>query len=305
MSGKTCDSSCSRWNRRATTSWMLAKSSTPCDVADLEAAVARLERQPVDELHQAGHRLAAAQVGDVDAFDRARRLGQLEHLLQPGQPLLGIDVKHFGLHVRVQFAALVERFEHVNLVAQPGRLFESQLGGRRLHLGLHLVEQAPSSSLPGTSAGGGCRGGSPPWRSADCTAPCIGRSTPAGTGETSASVRPLSSMSSVAGAELEDLLQHLHRPAQAAGAGKRAVQLDAPRLRLAGELDAGKVLAGGDLKIGERLVVFQVLVVLGLHVLDQPGFDQQGVDFALALQEVDVGESRGPGRPCGVLRRPL
>ena len=93
-----------------------------------------------------------------------------------------------------------------------------------------------------------------------------------------------------AGAELEDLLQHLHRAAQAAGAGERPVELRAPLVRLAGELDAGKILAGGDLQVRKRLVVLQVLVVLGLDVLDQPGFDQQGVDLALGLEEVDVAD---------------
>ena len=57
----------------------------PLHVADLEPLVAGLERQPVDELHQAGHGFAAGQVRDVDPFDRPRRLGQLEHL-SAGRP---------------------------------------------------------------------------------------------------------------------------------------------------------------------------------------------------------------------------
>ena len=34
-----------------------------------------------------------------------------KHLLQAGQPLLGIDVKHLGLLVLLQVAAFVEAFE--------------------------------------------------------------------------------------------------------------------------------------------------------------------------------------------------
>ncbi len=51
------------------------------DRANPVSLVARLERQPVDELHQAGHGLAAGQVGDVDPLDGPRRPGQTEHLL--------------------------------------------------------------------------------------------------------------------------------------------------------------------------------------------------------------------------------
>ena len=43
-------------------------------------------------------------------------------------------------------------------------------------------------------------------------------------------------------------------------------------------------------RYGKRLVVLQVLVELRLDVLDQPGFDQQGVDLAVGGEEVDVGD---------------
>ena len=67
---------------------------------------------------------------------------------------------------------------------------------------------------------------------------------------------------------------------------------DAAGARLARELDAGKILARGDLQVRKRLVVLQILVVLRLDVLDQPGFHQQGVDFALGVEVVDVAISR-------------
>ena len=100
-----------------------------------------------------------------------------------------------------------------------------------------------------------------------------------------------------AGAELEDPLQHLHGAAQRAGAGKRPVQLDAPILRLARHLHARKILARGDHQVGKRLVVFLFLVVLGLDVLDQPGLHQQGVDFAVAFDEIRVARSRATQGP--------
>ena len=97
-----------------------------------------------------------------------------------------------------------------------------------------------------------------------------------------------------AGAELEDLLEHLDRPAEALGAGERAVELHAAVERLAGEVDAGEVLAGRDLEVRERLVVLEVLVVLRLDVLDQPGFHQEGVDLAVGGEEVDVDDLADP-----------
>src|SRR6185369_13663870 len=69
------------------------------DVANAKSSIARLERQPVDELHEAGHRLVAAKVGNIDPLDCARLLGQLQDFLQAGQSLFGVDVKHLGLGV--------------------------------------------------------------------------------------------------------------------------------------------------------------------------------------------------------------
>ena len=97
-----------------------------------------------------------------------------------------------------------------------------------------------------------------------------------------------------AGAELEDPLENLDRPAQALGPRERAVQLDAPVERLTGEVDAGKVFARRDLQVGKRLVVLEVAVVLGLNVLDQARFHQECVDLAVGGQELDVGDLADP-----------
>ena len=87
--------------------------------------------------------------------------------------------------------------------------------------------------------------------------------------------------------------------------GKGPVELDARVPGLAGEVDPGKVLAGGDLKIGEGLVVLEVVVVLGLDVLDQPGFHQQRIDLAVGHEVVDVGDLVDPVADPPVLGRGL
>ena len=43
-----------------------------------------------------------------------------------------------------------------------------------------------------------------------------------------------------------------------------------------------------DLQVRKGLVVAEVAIVLGQDVLDQPGFHQEGVDFAFGRQVVDV-----------------
>ena len=93
-----------------------------------------------------------------------------------------------------------------------------------------------------------------------------------------------------AGAELEDALQHLHGQAQALGARERAVQLDPTPPGGAREFDAWEVLADADLQVGERLVVLQLDVEAWLDVLDQAGFQEQGIDLAVGGHEINVGD---------------
>src|SRR5262249_29870476 len=76
-------------------------------------------------------------------------------------------------------------------------------------------------------------------------------------------------------AELEDALEYLHGGAQALGAGERAVELDAPPPRVAGELDARELLADADLQVRERLVVLEIDVEARLHVLDEAGLQEE------------------------------
>ena len=45
-----------------------------------------------------------------------------------------------------------------------------------------------------------------------------------------------------------------------------------------------------DLQVGESLVVLEIAIELGLDVLDQPGFHEQGIDLALRLQAVYIAD---------------
>ncbi len=114
----------------------------PLHIPNPKPFVARLERHPVNKLHQTGDRLAPAQVRNVHSLDPARRLCQLQHLLEARHALLRINRKDLRLDVRIQFAALIERFEQMDLVAQPGGLFELERLGRRFHLVPHLPKQS-------------------------------------------------------------------------------------------------------------------------------------------------------------------
>src|SRR5262249_37162160 len=93
-----------------------------------------------------------------------------------------------------------------------------------------------------------------------------------------------------AGAELEQTLQHLHRLTQTASTGEGAIELDAAAAWHASEFDTRKVLAHSNLKIRKRLVVLQLDIEARLHVLDEPGFHEQGIHLAVGLDEIDVGD---------------
>jgi hypothetical protein len=110
-------------------------------LANAKSAVARFERQPVDELDQAGHGLGSRQVGNVDSLDRPRLFRQLEDLLQPRESFFGVLVKNLGLLMLFEVAAVGDGFQHLDLIAEPGSLFESPRVGGRLHFSSHLSKQ--------------------------------------------------------------------------------------------------------------------------------------------------------------------
>ena len=108
---------------------------------DAIAFVARFERQPVDELHEAGDRFVASQVGNVNTLNHAGRLGQAEHLFEPSQPLFGVNQKDFRLDVLLKITPLMQPFKQLDLVPQPGRPLKLKGRGGVEHLLPHLLEQ--------------------------------------------------------------------------------------------------------------------------------------------------------------------
>ena len=202
----------------------------PCDAADAHPPEARLERQPIDELHDAGHGVGAAGVGDVDAFDRPRLLLHPQDLLQAGEALLRIDGKDLRLDVGFQAAALVERFQQVDFVPQAGGLLELQFRRRRGHVFAHLAQERLSFPFQER------------LQAVDVLAVFLARNAKvarrralAGRGQ-QARAKPSPARVAFfdvqgAGAKLEDLLQDRQRPAQRPRIGERPVKLRAALLR--------------------------------------------------------------------------
>src|SRR5262249_46133405 len=178
------------------------------------------------------------------------------------------------LDVAIDLAALGELPQGSDVVAEPGRLLELEVGGGLTLLAFHARQELLLLAFQHHAEG------------ADLAAVVLladaevarGGALADGGEQTGAGPAPavvvLGDVQG-AGAELEDALQNLHGVAERAGAGERPVELDALAARLAGELDAGEVLADADLQIREGLVVLQLDVETRLDVLDQPGLHQQ------------------------------
>ena len=146
----------------------------PVHALDLVPAIARLERQAVDERHQRADHLGAAQVGDVHAVDRARDRVELQDLLQALQALARVDVEDLGLGVLGQVAAEVEGLERLDLVAEPGGLLELERLARLAHLLFHLLEQHVLLAVEEELEAADVACGSSRDRSAGCRGPCTG-----------------------------------------------------------------------------------------------------------------------------------
>ncbi len=94
----------------------------------------------------------------------------------------------------------------------------------------------------------------------------------------------------VAGAELEDALEVLDGIFEGGGAGEGAVEFGAGGGGLAGDEDAGVIVAGGDFEVGEGFVIEEAGVEAGLDVLDEAVFDEEGFDFGIAGEGVEIGD---------------
>ena len=118
-----------------------AKIVDPADILDPKPPVARFKRQSVNELNQTRNRFLAAEVSNVYPLDHTRRLGQRQYLSQTGQTFFRVDVKHFGLGVRFQFASFIQSLQHRNLVAKHRRPLEIEPFARFHHFVAHLAQQ--------------------------------------------------------------------------------------------------------------------------------------------------------------------
>ncbi len=53
-----------------------------------------------------------------------------------------------------------------------------------------------------------------------------------------------------------------------------------------------------DLQVGKGFIVLLLLVMDGLDVLDQPGFEKQRIHFTFAFHEINIGDFvNPPGNP--------
>src|SRR5262245_37795849 len=220
------------------------------DAPDAEASVARLEGQSVEELHQRGDRLGAAEMSDVNALDGARGLLQPQHLAQADQPFLRVDGKDLWLDVALDIAALAEFLQCRDVIAQPRRPLELHLRAGVEHFLLHLAKQTVLLPFQDHAQGADLL---TVILLADAEVTRSGALVDAvqETRTEPAPARVLGVDVQRAGAELEQALEHLHGVAQALGAGERPVEANTPATRRARELDAREIFANADLQIGE------------------------------------------------------
>ncbi len=188
--------------------------------------------------------------------------GQLQHSAQSGEPLLRIDEEHFGLCVRVEFTALVERLEHVDFIAQPGRPLELQVLRGRLHLLTHLCRAAFACSPLRNicSRWMSRRYSSLPIRRLHGAVHWLMLASRQGRNH-----RHRSSPSSMSRLQVRNLkirCSTCTAPRSEPALAKRPVQLDSPVSRLARDLHAREILARRDHQVRKGLVVLLFLVVL-------------------------------------------
>ncbi len=216
-----------------------------------------------------------------------------DFFFKPLRPLRGSNVEDLGLGVLVEVAPEIDVLERLQLVAEPGGLFELEGLAGLFHLGFHLGEDDVLLAVEEEA------------EPADVLAvrlfidpevarrsALVDRVQEAGAEPAPAGVTLLDVER--AGPEFEDFLEDLDRPPKALGSREWAVELDPSVEWLPGEVDPGEVVAGGDLEDKERLIVLEILIMLGLDVLDEAGFEEQGVDFAVGGEEVDVCDLADP-----------
>lgn len=266
------------------------------DGFDTEAAVAVFERSAIDEADEGTNGGFALEVGDVDTFDAADRFRKLEEFLQAFEAGAVVLEEDFGLDgfIGRDVRAFREGAEGFNLIAQGGGLFELEIFRGGVHVSEHVAQHfgaAPSPPFGIEEA----------FEAVDVLAVGFpGDFVGAGGGALADGVEEAGAEEAfaiiffedfeVAGAELEDALEVLDSFFKGVAAGEGAVEFGAGVGGLAGDVDAGIIVTRGDFKIGVGFIIEEPGVEAGLNVFDEAVFGEEGFDFRIAGEGVEVGD---------------
>ena len=272
----------------------------PLDGLDAVASVLALEGLSVDEADLAAHRLAALQVGDVDAFDAADRLIEPESLLEREQRLLRLEDHALGLGLPPvgHLGAVSQLLDGPELVAQGCRLLVLPLGRRGVHLFAQLTQHLAAFARE------------EPREALNILAVRLPadlvRARRGALVDRVEQTRPKARIGRVvgndvelAGSELEDALEHRDGLAQRTSRCEWPVDLRALHLggdaavflnarRIARDKDAREVLARRDDEIRKSLVVRQAHVEARPDVFDEPVLGEERLPLALAEEDLEV-----------------
>lgn len=264
---------------------------------DAIAAIAVFEGNAINETDERADHFASLQMGDIDAFDDARRLGEIEGRLKLGDPFARVADEGFMLpEFFGAFAGpLAEGLERFDLIAQSGGAFEVEISRGFVHLFFEVAKDAFAVAVEeaveiadifGISIArnlGGAGGGA--------LFDCVEQ-----TGTKEAALVVGFADLKMTGAEFEGLLEMGNGLFELIDAGEGAEELDAFGAGCAGDVYAWEFVAGGDHEIGIGFAIDQAGVVFGVEVFDEAVFGEEGFDFGIGMKDVeidDIGEEAG------------
>ena len=261
------------------------------DLADAEAAVAGLEGPSVDEADEAADGLAAHDVSDVHTLNDAEGLVELEEAGEAFESGGDIELKDFGLDVFIDFAAVVEGLEGLELVAEAGGVLEMELLGGGFHITFELADNGGAfgfeEALEAFEVGAVVSGADAVGAGGGALADVVEEA-----GAKEAAFLVGGEDFEAAGAEAKDALENLDDAAEVGAAEEGSVEF-AAWSRGAGGIDGGEVVGEGDFEVREGFVIGLAGVVGRLDVLDESRFVEDGFDFAAAFEIGDVGDAAG------------
>ncbi len=196
----------------------------------------------------------------------------------------------FGLPIVGVLAVLFEFFDGVDLITQECSAFEFEGDGCFLHFGAHFAEHDGALGLEEAveAFDVGAVGGLGDAVGAGCGALADGVE------EAGAEILVLGVVRSnveVAGAKFESALEELDGIAEGTDVGEWAEDLGGFEFRfvgIAGDEDAGEIIAGGDDKIGEGLVIELHGVETWSGVFDEAVFGEECFPFGFAFDAIEI-----------------